>query len=124
MLGGLSANYIFGKDALVGYLICGFGDAFGEIIGISIGRHKYRTVISVHSNSYKTIEGSIAVFVFSSIAMFFFFYFVKHSISLELVVTGLFISLIAMIIEAISPRGMDNITMQLLSTWCYTIIIY
>jgi phytol kinase len=61
--GGLSAALMVGSFAAVGYLVCGWGDGSGKVVGRLIGRRHYCSPFSRASGSEKTLEGSIAVLV-------------------------------------------------------------
>ncbi len=60
-VGGLSAALLVGPFAVVGYLVCGWGNGSGEVVGRLIGRRSYRSPLSRGSGSVRTLEGSIAV---------------------------------------------------------------
>jgi phytol kinase len=40
--GGMISNILFGKLAVVGYVVTGWGDAVGEPVGTRWGNHRYR----------------------------------------------------------------------------------
>ncbi|MEI6847658.1 MAG: phosphatidate cytidylyltransferase [Chlorobiaceae bacterium] len=82
--------------------ILGWGDGLAPVIGTRYGRMKYRVL------SDKSIEGSLA-FLLGSIAAGLFF--------VQLIVPGSFsvgkiiaIAVIATIVEGISPKEVDNLT--------------
>lgn len=112
LIGGLLANWWFGPVSVVGYLVTGLGDAVGEPVGVRFGRHTYRVPSLTKVKATRSLEGSAAVFVASLIAA-----------GIGLTVLGsvpnpwLFAVVIAIgscAIEAISPHGWDNATMQVL----------
>ncbi len=86
-----------------------WGDAFAAALGSRYGRHPYRFF-----GQRRTIEGSLAMFVFSGVAT-----------SLALVVFGipaetalvlaLGASVAATLVEAVSPFGMDNLSVPIVS---------
>jgi phytol kinase len=86
-----------------------WGDSFASIIGSRFGRHKF-TVI----NETRSVEGSIAMFAFSFAATF-----VALLVFLTPVATALMlaveIALVAALVEALSPFGIDNLTVPLAS---------
>jgi phytol kinase len=65
LAGGLAANALAGATAVIGYLVCGIGDAVGEPIGTRFGRHTYRVLAPGRVVSYRSLEGSCAVAVCS-----------------------------------------------------------
>jgi phytol kinase len=113
LIGGLLSNFAAGPFALCGYLVCGLGDAAGEPIGTRWGRHWYAVPARSGTNVMRSLEGSTAVFVVSTLAL----------ITGLVTLTGgervaqawlpvLFISATCALVEALSPHGWDNATLQ------------
>jgi phytol kinase len=123
-LGGVTSNILFGEAALVGYLVTGFGDAIGEPVGTRFGKHPYR-VPSLFTNvpATRSYEGSTAVFVVSLVAIILAFNVSpglkgnEHSL---LVFPGL--ALLSAGVEAIAPHGWDNALMQIVPSWCVSML--
>lgn len=117
LLGGLASNILFGPVAIVGYLVTGWGDAVGEPIGTKFGKHTY-TVPSLSAvKAVRSLEGSAAVFLMSLIAIVLSV-LLSSQFTFESAYIG-WIPLLAFIctlIEAVSPHGWDNATMQILPT--------
>jgi len=116
LLGGMISNLIFGPVAVVGYLVGGLGDAAGEPAGVRWGRHPYKfsaggTIVN------KTIEGSVGVLAASVVALL-----IGVSITSELhfELRSIFIlpiiAIVCTLVEALSPRGWDNVPMQVVPT--------
>ena len=113
LIGGLASNIFFGPLAVVGYLVGGLGDAAGEPAGTRWGRHRYPSI----GRGTKTFEGSIAVLTASVIALLIavaitpeLHFDLRSAIALPL------IAVVCTFVEAVSPRGWDNVTMQLVPT--------
>jgi phytol kinase len=120
MIGGLAANLFFGPLALVGYLVGGLGDAAGEPVGIRWGRHRYPG----RSNVNKTIEGSIAVLSASVVALLIAIAIIPElHFDLRSVIVLPLIAVICTLVEAHSPRGWDNVLMQIVPTLLVTILL-
>lgn len=66
-LAGLMGLLLVGDLAVVGYLVCGWGDAAGEVVGKGSGKHKYTPLLSSDKASKKSWEGSFAVFLVGSV---------------------------------------------------------
>ncbi len=66
-LAGLMSLLLVGDLAVVGYLVCGWGDAAGEVVGKSSGKHKYSPPLSSDKAETKSLEGSLAVFLVGSV---------------------------------------------------------
>lgn len=111
LCGGLLANALFGRAAVFGYLVAGLGDAVGEPIGTRFGRHRYRVPSHRDVVSYRSYEGSLAVFTVSFAAL------LAGRASLGGAADGfvavLAIAAAAALVEAASPHGWDNLTMQI-----------
>lgn len=110
LLGGLASNLLFGGDAIVGYLVAGLGDAVGEPVGTRFGRHRYRVPTIGGAPSQRSWEGSLAVFAVSFAGVLLAQTTLRESTAG--VGTALVIALLSTLVEAVSPHGWDNLTMQ------------
>lgn len=111
LAGGLASNALFGATALVGYLVTGIGDAVGEPVGARLGRHRYRVPSLGGVQAFRSLEGSAAVFTVSLLAAATASELLQPpaaSAGSLLLIAG-----VATAVEAISPHGWDNLTMQL-----------
>ena len=114
LLGGLSANILFGPAALAGYLVTGIGDAVGEPVGTRFGRHTYRVPSRSSVPALRSWEGSAAVFAASLAALF-----LAAILGPDMAVQGSrwvlvpAAALLCALLEAVSPHGWDNLTLQL-----------
>jgi dolichol kinase len=85
--------------------ILGWGDGLAPIIGTRYGKLKYRVL------SDKSVEGSLAFLVGSLFAgMFFVWLIVPELFDAGKIVT---IALIATVVEGVSPKEVDNLTIPL-----------
>lgn len=117
--GGVISNVLFGKYAILGYLITGIADAIAEPIGTRFGKHQYR-VFSFDRNkiSYRSIEGSLAVFS-ASFCIYFFVLYTTQTMFPS--IPNVFImAFICTITEAISPSGFDNMLLQIVGSFVAT----
>lgn len=112
LFGGVTANILFGPAALAGYLVAGFGDAIGEPVGTRWGRNRYRVPSLGSVVSHRSIEGSAAVLAASFIALAASFALsgIQEFIPWTLLAG---IACCCALVEAVSPHGWDNATMQL-----------
>ena len=69
LVGGLAGNMLFGSLAVAGYLVTGLGDAIGEPVGTIFGKHPYRVPSLASVPATRTLEGSAAVFLLSTVAL-------------------------------------------------------
>jgi phytol kinase len=118
LLGGLASNLAFGPVAVAGYLVTGLGDAIGEPVGTRFGKHVYRVRSLSSVPATRSVEGSAAVFVMSAMALA-----VAAAVSPEIGLSGgsgaakvLAIGAASAVVEAVSPHGWDNLTMQVVPT--------
>ena len=124
LLGGIITNIFFGPIAVIGYLVTGLGDAIGEPVGTKYGKHRYPTP-SLHSiRSERTIEGSVAVLLASSIAITIGIALLPEiEFSSYCLLTIPLLSIISTITEALSPHGWDNTTMQVVPVLCASYLL-
>jgi phytol kinase len=114
LLGGVVSNLLFGPLSVIGYLVCGLGDAAGEPIGTRWGNHRYAVPGPGKVASMRSLEGSVGVLIVSLIVLF-----LGAAINPQIHFTPrLFLALPAIaascaVVEAASPHGWDNITMQI-----------
>jgi phytol kinase len=115
LIGGIASNMLFGPVALAGYLVTGLGDAIGEPAGTRFGRHAYRVPSLSSVPAVRSLEGSAAVFVMSGIAV------LLAALASRQVTLGVSwpakvvaIAAVSAIVEAASPHGWDNLTMQVI----------
>ncbi|MHA1506217.1 MAG: diacylglycerol/polyprenol kinase family protein [Candidatus Asgardarchaeia archaeon] len=99
------------------------GDGMAATIGVRWGKHKYKTAIG----GQKSVEGSVAMFLFgflgALIGLWFFGILNYGKIDLLEAFTLAFLSsLIATFIEAVSPSGVDNLSVPLLTALVTNII--
>jgi phytol kinase len=105
LVGGIAASVLFEEAALYGFLVTGLADAMAEPVGTRWGKHPYRVPAFHGLKMTRTLEGSSAVFVCSVLALSVGMGgFVPMILLIALAVTAL---------EAISPHGWDNLTIQL-----------
>ena len=113
LAGGLAANILFGPFALAGYLVAGLGDAIGEPVGTRFGKHRYRVWSLAAVPATRSLEGSAAVLAMSAIALILAAAASPHIVlgPHGLLKVGA-IAVASTLLEAISPHGWDNATMQ------------
>jgi phytol kinase len=122
LIGGLVSSVFFGPLAVVGYLVGGLGDAAGEPIGTRWGKHRYR--VANGSPATKSYEGSLGVITVSGVALMIAVAIRPelHWSSQSLIVVPL-IAVLCGLVEAISPRGWDNVPMQIVPTLLAAVLL-
>jgi len=118
LIGGLASNFWFGKAALIGYLVTGVGDAIGEPVGGRFGKHLYRVPSLSGVKSFRSLEGSAAVFLASLIVTIAGAALSPH---LSLATNAFWVipllALACTVVEALSPHGWDNALLQLAASF-------
>ncbi len=102
---GLTNNPLIG---LVGFFIMTYGDGFAAIVGKSIQSKEYKIF-----GCTKTLAGSCVMFVMSLIITICVFAYCNTE---WLLVKAIGISLLATILEAISAKGTDNLTVPVITS--------
>jgi phytol kinase len=121
LIGGMVSNIFFGPLAVMGYLVGGLGDAAGEPAGLKWGKHPYRTSNGRFS---KTFEGSVAVLAASVAALAIGVAISPHlSFGVRSLIALPVIAIVCTFVEAFSPRGWDNVPMQVVPTVLAAILL-
>ena len=97
----------------VGILVMGYGDGLAAVIGKAYGKHKLAFG--------KSIEGSIMMFVASFIVVFLISLFTQ-SVAISLIL-ALGVGALATIVELITPKGLDNLSVPLSTSLIYYILL-
>jgi len=103
----------------IGILAMSYGDGFASIIGSRFGRHKFNIW-----GDEKSFVGSISMFIFTFITILVALLFYQISVDGKFIVL-IYITLVATVIEAFSPKGLDNLTVPFsapLLYWFYFIM--
>lgn len=102
--------YVAGDPRIgaTGILIMGYGDGFAAIIGKKIKSKKYKI-----GKTTKSIAGSLTMFI---ISLFISFIVLKMIEVKYLIFDSFGIAVVATILEAISIKGFDNITVPVITT--------
>ncbi|AMK14925.1 diacylglycerol/polyprenol kinase family protein [Methanobrevibacter olleyae] len=90
---------------LISTFVVALADAIAEPIGAKFGNHKYKIKSLKGDKTYRSIEGSSSVLAVATIILFLF----THNL-----IISLLIGIVVSIVEAISPRGTDNLTIPVI----------
>jgi len=113
LVGGLLSNIFFPRTAVFGYLVAGLGDAVAEPVGTRFGRHPYRVPAVRGVRAVRSVEGSVSVLIVSALALLACLAFSpQFALSGRSVLAVLLIAAVSMLVEAASPHGWDNTTLQ------------
>ncbi|KAF0222354.1 MAG: integral membrane protein [Erysipelotrichaceae bacterium] len=100
----------------LGILVMGYGDGFAAVIGQFFGKHTF----SIFKGK-KSIEGSLAMLIVSMIVVYAYLSYTTPVVSWSMVIV---IPVLATLIEAISPYGLDNLFVPLISALIYFVYIF
>jgi phytol kinase len=115
LIGGIVSNVLVGPIALVGYLVTGFGDAIGEPVGTRFGKHTYTVPSLKRVKAKRSYEGSAAVFIACLVAIVFSIVLCPElSFTPSSLYMIFLLGLGCALVEAVSPHGWDNATMQII----------
>ena len=116
-LGGLLSNWLFGTCAVMGYLVGGAADAVAEPVGVRFGRHRYRVPsLRKVETAERSVEGSLSVFALSIVLSAVFFNTYYHLPLARSLLSSFLLALAIVFVEAISPHGADNLTIQVMAS--------
>ncbi len=99
----------------IGILAMSYGDGFASVIGSRIGKHKFNIW-----GDEKSIIGSLTMFVFTFITIIVALVYYGVSFDNKILVL-LYITLVATLIEAFSPKGLDNLSVPFAAPILYYI---
>lgn len=109
---GLTKNCLVG---LLGFFAMTYGDGFASLVGKGVQSKEY-TIFGAK----KSVAGSIAMFIMTLIIAISVFFYAGTKLYL---IKSLLIAVIATVLEAISAKGTDNLTVPIIiSTITYFII--
>ena len=85
----------------------GVGDAFAALIGKPFGKHKMKWKFA---DSHKSIEGSLAMFLTSAIAVFIILW-IRGGLSLvSCLIISVIVSIVCTLVELCTKNGLDTIS--------------
>ncbi len=105
---------------IAGILPMAFGDAAASIVGQKIGHHQFNIF------SKKSLEGTTAMFAITfvsvTLSLLLFSYLCPFS-TFTLLEASLGVAATATLLEALTPKGLDNLTVPLISTLVFLLLI-
>ena len=107
-------NVEFSYIGALGILIMGYGDGFAAIIGGKYGKNKFKIL-----GNEKSVEGSLAMFLFSFIVSLVILSIFNP---MNAILLSLILALVSTILEAFSPYGFDNLTVPLGTSLVYYLL--
>lgn len=118
LIGGLIGNIFFPQTVVFGYLVSGLGDAIAEPVGTRFGKHQYKAPAIHGVRAVRSIEGSLSVFLTAGTALLVYIgVSPSYILSWHTAFIVLIIAAVSTLVEAVSPHGWDNATMQITPAW-------
>jgi len=112
--------YVFFDNMVViaiGIFAMSYGDGFASILGVKFGKKKYKVF-----GEEKSYVGSFAMFVFTFIMTIVALLYYNISITFFVLLALVFIAFIASIVEGLTPKGLDNLTVPFVAVFIYWLI--
>jgi phytol kinase len=112
--------YLFFDNMVViaiGILAMSYGDGFASLLGVKYGKRKYKVF-----GDEKSYIGSTAMFFFTFITTLIAVFYYSISVTALVLVVLAFISFISALIEGVTPRGVDNLTVPFVAAFIYWIV--
>ena len=122
--GGVLVNYFFPDLVIIAYLVCGVADASGEVIGTRFGKHRFRVNIFNIHKSVKSLEGSGSVLLFSFLIYAVYSLLAGQTLNAGMIGWIFLASLIVSLVEILTPKGFDNLTIQITAVLVFQYFIY
>jgi phytol kinase len=113
--------YIFFDEKVmiaIGILAMSYGDGFASVIGVKYGKKIY-TVF----NDKKSLEGSTAMVIFSFFLLIIALVYYNIALSVPVLFVLLLISVLVAIVEGITPKGLDNVSVPFASVFLYWLFV-
>ncbi|MFW6176670.1 MAG: diacylglycerol/polyprenol kinase family protein [Thermoplasmatota archaeon] len=102
----------------VGIAAMSYGDGFASLIGVKYGKRNYNIF-----GDDKSIEGSIAMFIFTSITIIIaLLYYSDFSYQILFIIP--IVGLIATLVEGTAYRGIDNLAVSLSTAFSFYLLTY
>jgi phytol kinase len=109
--------YLFFDNMVViaiGILSMSYGDGLASVIGIKFGKKKYKVL-----GDEKSYVGSFSMFIFTFITMVIALFYYNINVTFYVILVLLLIAFIASIVEGLTPKGLDNLTVPFVCVFIY-----
>jgi dolichol kinase len=109
--------YLFFDNMVViaiGILAMSYGDGLASIFGLKFGKKKYKVL-----GDEKSYMGSFVMFIFTFITAIIALFYYNISITYYVILVLLFIAFVATIVEGLTSKGLDNLTVPFVCVFIY-----
>jgi dolichol kinase len=103
-----------------GIIPLAYGDAAASLVGQKFGKHHYNGL------GKKSLEGSIGMFMVCFLILFASYTFFGYPYALSMLnfaVASFSVAVVATVLEAITPKGLDNLTVPLCSAVVFLLLL-
>lgn len=112
--------YLFFDNMVViaiGILAMSYGDGFASLLGVKYGKKKYKVF-----GDEKSYIGSAAMFLFTFISTLIAIFYYNVTFTTLLLAVLLIIAFVSALIEGVTPKGVDNLTVPFVAAFIYWIV--
>lgn len=102
----------------IGILAMSYGDGFASVLGSKFGKKRFKMF-----KDEKSIIGSLSMFVFTLILIIFAMLFYTIPVTNIAISYLIAVSIVATAVEAITPKGLDNLSVPLITSLTYLILM-
>jgi len=102
----------------IAILAMSYGDGFASLLGVKFGRRKYKIY-----RDEKSYIGSASMFIFTFITTIAALLYYGIQITQYMLVVMAFIALVATIVEVLTPKGLDNLSVPFVAAFLYWVIL-
>jgi phytol kinase len=103
----------------IGILAMSYGDGFASLIGIKYGKRKYKVF-----GDLKSYIGSYSMFVFTFMLIIIAeLFYEKFFPDLMHLMSIIFISFLSTLVEGLTPKGLDNLSVPFLTSILYYFLL-
>jgi len=112
--------YLFFDNMVViaiGILAMSYGDGFASLLGVRFGKRKYKVF-----GDEKSFVGSSAMFLFTFLTTLIAVLYYNITITSFVLVVLFFIAIVSALIEGVTPKGVDNLSVPFVAVFIYWIV--
>ena len=102
----------------IGILAMSYGDGFASLIGVKFGKKTYEVW-----GDTKSFIGSVAMVIFTLGMSLIAYLYYGYTLTFPILWVLISIAVIAAIIEGITPRGLDNLTVPFIVSFVYWFVL-
>ena len=102
----------------IGILAMSYGDGFASLLGVKYGKTKYNVF-----GDEKSYLGSFAMLIFTFFTMVIALLYYNINVTYSILLILLFIAFVAALVEGLTPKGLDNLSVPFVAVILYWYIL-